>query len=127
MAELEKDGRTEARTEEKTESGANAQTRRGANEAEWQDLEKIWSRKRALRGLMKIFALSLEGARVEIRDEDGAVVDIKYNPSMANAATRAAEAANKMLGYIGPPDAEDDGADDGAIFVDFGDGEDYAG
>ena len=87
-------------------------------------LEKVWSRKIALEGLKRIFETALEGARIEIRDEDGTLVEVKFNPSAANAATKAVETANKMLGYTTPN--EEEAADDGSIEVDFGEAEEFA-
>lgn len=78
----------------------------------------------ALTGLKRIFETALEGARVEIRDEDGALVEVKFNPSAANAATKAIEAANRMLGYATP--AEEEEAAGGLFCVSFGEAEEYA-
>lgn len=86
-------------------------------------LEKIWSRQMALEGLKKIYKAALEGARQEICDEDGALVEVKFNPSAANAATKAIEAANKMLGYTVP---EEDEAADNLFSVELGEAEEYA-
>ena len=88
-------------------------------------LEKVWSRKDALEGLKRIFETALEGARIEIRDEEGALREVKFNPSAANAATKAVETANRMLGYTTP---NEDGEDpcDGDITVDLGDAEEFA-
>ena len=95
-----------------------------AAEKERAILEKVWSRKIALEGLKRIFETALEGARIEIRDEDGALVEVKFNPSAANAATKAVETANKMLGYTTPNDEE--GTEDGSVLVDLGEAEEFA-
>ena len=86
-------------------------------------LEKIWSRRMALIGLKRIYETALEGARIEIRDEDGALVEVKFNPSAANAATKAIEAANKMLGYAAP---EEEKAGASLLSVELGEAEDFA-
>ena len=86
-------------------------------------LEKIWSRRMALIGLKRIYETALEGARIEIRDEDGALVEVKFNPSAANAATKAIEAANKMLGYAAP---EEEKAGASLFSVELGEAEDFA-
>lgn len=87
-------------------------------------LEKIWSRRMALTGLKRIMEAALEGARIEVCDEDGALVEVKFNPSAANAATKAIEAANRMLGYTTP--AEEEEADGGLFYVSLGEAEEYA-
>jgi hypothetical protein len=86
-------------------------------------LEKIWSRRMALLGLKRIFAAALEGARTEIRDGDGALVEVKFNPTAATAATKAIEVANKMLGYT-TPEEEEEG--DAHLTVTFEEGEELA-
>lgn len=88
-------------------------------------LEKVWSRKDALEGLKRIFLTALEGARIEVRDEEGALREVKFNPSAANAATKAVETANRMLGYT-TPDEDGDDPCDGDITVDLGDAEEFA-
>ena len=77
----------------------------------------------ALCGLKKIFEAALAGARIEIRDEDGALVEVKFNPTAANAATKAIETANRMLGYTAPDEGD---GEDGFVFVDLGDAEELA-
>lgn len=94
-------------------------------ERERASLEKVWSRKDALEGLKRIFETALEGARIEVRDEEGALREVKFNPSAANAATKAVETANRMLGYT-TPDGEEDEACEGDITVDLGDAEEFA-
>lgn len=91
-------------------------------------LQRIWSRRMALVGLKRIYHAALEGARTEIRDEDGALVEVKFNPTAANAATKAIEVANRMLGYTAPEgDGEGEGADGaGALRVTLGDAEELA-
>ena len=71
-------------------------------------LEKIWSRRMALVGLKRIYLAALEGARVEVRDRDGVLVEVKFSPTAAAAATKAIEVANKMLGYSSPEESEGD-------------------
>lgn len=93
-------------------------------ESERASLEKLWSRKTALEGLKRIFETALEGARIEIRDEDGALVEVKFNPSAANAATKAVETANRMLGYTTPEEDGDEG--DGALAIELGEAEEFA-
>ena len=61
----------------------------------------------ALEGLKQIFTAALEGARSEVLDGNGAPVEVKFNPSAANAATKAIEVANRMLGYSAPEDGEE--------------------
>ena len=87
-------------------------------------LEEVWSRKTALEGLKRIFETALEGARIEVRDEEGALREVKFNPSAANAATKAVETANRMLGYTTPDGDEE--SPDGDITVDLGDAEEFA-
>ena len=94
-----------------------------ASKSERAKLEKIWSRRMALCGLKRIFEAAIDGARVEIRDEDGALVEVKFNPTAANAATKAIEVANRMLGYTAPEENEDA---DGLLFIDFGNAEELA-
>ena len=77
----------------------------------------------ALCGLKRIVEAALEGARTEVRDEDGALVEVKFNPTAANAATKAIEVANRMLGYTAP---EEEGEGDSLIFVDLGDAREFA-
>ncbi len=86
-------------------------------------LEKIWSRRMALLGLKRIYETALEGARVEVRDEDGALVEVKFNPSAANAATKAIEVANRMLGYSAPEDGEEAAL---TLTVDLGEAAEWA-
>ena len=74
--------------------------------AEQRHLQKIWSRRMALLGLKRIYLAALEGARTEIRDGDGALVEVKFNPTAATAATKAIEVANRMLGYTTPDEGE---------------------
>jgi hypothetical protein len=71
-------------------------------------LERIWSRRMALVGLKRIYLAALEGARVEVRDRDGVLVEVKFSPTAAAAATKAIEVANKMLGYTSPEESEGD-------------------
>ena len=78
----------------------------------------------ALDGLKRIFAAALEGARTEVLDEDGALVEVKFNPSAANAATKAIEVANRMLGYTSPEEEEEDGLL--SLTVDLGEAEEFA-
>ena len=76
----------------------------------------------ALWGLKRIYLAALEGARSEIRDEDGALVEVKFNPTAATAATKAIEVANKMLGYTTPSEGEEGGH----LTVAFFEGEELA-
>lgn len=94
-----------------------------ASQSEQAKLEKIWSRRMALCGLKRIVEAALAGARIEVCDEDGALVEVKFNPTAANAATKAIETANRMLGYT-VPDEKD--VDDGFVYVDLGDAEEFA-
>ena len=93
------------------------------SQSEQAKLEKIWSRQMALRGLKRIYEAALAGARIEVCDEDGALVEVKFNPTAANAATKAIEVANRMLGYTAP---DDTGEGDGVVFVDLGDAREFA-
>lgn len=87
-------------------------------------LENIWSKAMALRGLKKVVKVSLEAAKVPTVDENGEIVDVKFNPSAANAATKAIETANKMLGYNIPD--EDEEESDGELTVIFDGAEEYS-
>lgn len=73
----------------------------------------------ALRKLKKLMDVSIAASCTEARDKkDGSPV-IEYDSSAMNAATKAIDTANKMLGY---QDADGkDGADAGgvSITVDF--------
>ncbi len=89
-------------------------------------LAGIWSRAMALRGLKKVLGVSLEAARIPTLDENGDVVDIKYNPSAANAATKAIETANKMLGYNLPDEEGEDVDDEATLTVIFDGMEEYS-
>ena len=100
----------EARTKERE---------RPHSETEETKLEKIWSRRMALMGLKRIYLAALEGARTEIRDEDGALVEVKFSPTAAAAATKAIEVANRMLGYTTPEERESDLS----LCVEFGESE----
>ena len=93
-------------------------------EAERAGLERIWSRRMALLGLKRIYEAAIEGARQEVCDEDGALVEVKFNPTAANAATKAIEVANRMLGYSAP---EEDAPSDGLFSVVLGEAEEFAG
>lgn len=104
-------------------AGTRREQVKKASQSEGAKLEKIWSRRMALCGLKRIFEAAIEGARVEIRDEDGALVEVKFNPTAANAATKAIEVANRMLGYTAPEETE---GDDGLLFIDFGSAEELA-
>lgn len=116
------------RTEPKKKGAAKAKKKTEAapteRDRERALLEEVWSRKTALEGLKRIFETALEGARIEIRDEEGALREVKFNPSAANAATKAVETANRMLGYTTPDGEEEDC--DGDITVDLGDAEEFA-
>ena len=113
----------EEETKRKRTSGQRRNTKSSSPKDEASELQKIWSRKMALDGLKRIFAAALEGARTEVLDEDGALVEVKFNPSAANAATKAIEVANRMLGYTAP-EAED--AEAAAVIVDLGDAAEFA-
>ncbi|MBQ2118375.1 MAG: hypothetical protein II192_04900 [Clostridia bacterium] len=84
--------------------------------------EEIWSRADAVRELKRVVAVSLEAARQETPGEDGAPARVTYNPSAANAATKAIEVLNRLLGY-GAPETEEEG--DGSLTVLFSEGEEY--
>ena len=109
----EERGMTRPTENEQTRGKGSADTR----------LEKIWSRQMALRGLKRIVELALDGACTEIRDEDGALVEVKFNPQAAGAATKAIEVANRMLGYTAPDEAEDE---DRFVTVELGNAEEFA-
>ena len=79
----------------------------------------------ALAGLKRIYETALEGARTEIRDGDGALVEVKFSPTAANAATKAIEVANRMLGYTAPEEEAATEAD-GLLAVELGEAEGYA-
>ena len=106
-------GMTRPTEKEETRGKGSADTR----------LEKIWSRQMALRGLKRIVDMALSGASTEIRDEDGALVEVKFNPQAAGAATKAIEVANRMLGYTAPEGAEEE---DRLVTVELGDAEEFA-
>ena len=76
----------------------------------------------AVRELKRVVAVSLEAARQETPGEDGAPARVTYNPSAANAATKAIEVLNRLLGY-GAPETEEEG--DGSLTVLFSEGEEY--
>lgn len=113
------------KTKGKAKEGENEKVRK-AGGSETGDarssLEKIWSRRMALTGLKRIFLAALEGARTEVRDGDGALVEVKFNPTAATAATKAIEVANKMLGYTTPDEEEGDTH----LTVTFDEGEELA-
>ena len=88
------------------------------------ELQRIWSRKMALEGLKQIFTAALEGARSEVLDGNGAPVEVKFNPSAANAATKAIEVANRMLGYTSPEEEEEEAHL--SLTVDLGEAEEFA-
>ena len=89
-------------------------------------LAEIWSREMALEGLKKIFEASLEGARVEVLDECGEVVSVKFSPQAANVARSALDAANKMLGYTSPAEDGAGGEGDGVLCIELGEAEEFA-
>lgn len=109
-------------SEEKNKNGGKDSKKSQA--ADDSKLESIWSRAMALRGLKKVVKVSLEAAKVPTLDENGDVVDVKFNPSAANAATKAIETANKMLGYNLPEDDTDD--QEGELTVIFDGAEEYS-
>ena len=90
--------------------------------SEGERLERLWSRRMAIEGFKKIYRVSIEGARTEILGDNGEVVDVKYNPSAANAARAALESLNRLLGYSSPVEEEVD--DD--IVVILGDAEEFS-
>ena len=96
--------------------------KQNGSRSESEQLEKLWTRKMAVEGFKKIYRVSLEGAQTEILDGNGDVVEVKYNPSAANAARSALEALNRLLGY-GATAEEDDG---GEIVVILGEAEEYS-
>ena len=115
-------GNTEPKSRRRSRKSSLARRK----EKEKKILEQVWSRKMALEGLKRIFETALEGARIEIRDENGALVEVKFNPPAANAATKAVETANRMLGSSAP-EPEQDGEDaDSLLSVDLCDAEDFA-
>ena len=87
-------------------------------------LEKTWSREMALCGLKRIYETALEGARTEVRDKDGALVEVKFSPTALGAATKAIEVANRMLGYTSPE--EEEGETEGLLSVELGEAEAFA-
>ena len=99
------------------------QKRARTSGGEFAKLEKLWSRRMAVEGFKKIYAVSLAGARIEIFDDCGEVVEVKYNPSAANAATKALEALNRFLGYTS---GGEESEDDGEIVVVLGDAEEFS-
>ena len=115
------------KTKSKAKEGESEDVRKAGTDAAADDgarssLEKIWSRRMALTGLKRIFLAALEGARTEVRDGDGALVEVKFNPTAATAATKAIEVANKMLGYTTPDEEEGDTH----LTVTFDEGEELA-
>lgn len=97
-------GQKKTASPKKKETASPRDERGGGRES----LERIWSRRMALIGLKRIYLAALEGARVEVRDRDGALVEVKFSPTAAAAATKAIEVANKMLGYTAPEESEGD-------------------
>ena len=91
---------------------------------ETERLRKIWSRRMAVEGYKKVYLASLEGTRTEILDGNGDVVEVKYNPSAANAATKALDALCRLLGYSAPAEPQED--EDGEIVVELGEAEEYS-
>ncbi len=108
-----KTGKSRPQENEKDNAKQSADTR----------LEKIWSRQMALRGLKRIVEMALLGACTEVRDEDGALVEVKFSPQAAGAATKAIEVANRMLGYSAP---DEDEQEDRFVTVELGEAEDFA-
>ncbi len=100
------------------------ETRPKTGGAHHQTPEEIWSRQTALAGLKRIVEAALACAETEIRDENGMLVEVKFNHQAAGAATKAIEVANRMMGYALPEDGGE--AEDTAITVLFGDAEEYA-
>lgn len=92
--------------------------------SEVERLEKLWSRRMAIEGFKKIYRVSIEGARTEILDGNGEVVEVKYNPSAANAARAALESLNRLLGYSAPVEEEREGGDE--IVVILGEAEEFS-
>ncbi len=105
------------------ESAAAPRKRKTKEEREREQLRKIWTRSDALRGLKQVVSVSIEAARQEVTDEDGEVSEVKFNPSAANAATKAIEAANRLCGYDGEPE---DKEDDDEIVICFEEGKELA-
>ena len=111
--------------EKRAETGNETPKRRkkAPEEREREALRKIWTRSDALRGLKQVVNVSIEAARQEITDEDGEVSEIKFNPSAANAATQAIEAANRLCGYDDEPAEKEE---DDEIVICFEEGKEFA-
>ena len=102
---------------------ATAKKHRSKEEKERDELRKIWTRSDALRGLKQVVSVSIEAARQEIAGDDGEVSEVRFNPSAANAATKAIEAANRLCGYDAEPAEKDE---DGEIVICFEEGREFA-
>lgn len=105
----------------------DARTGDALEKTDEEKLRSIWSRAMALRGLKRVMNVSLEAAKIPTLDENGEVIEVKFNPSAANAATKAIETANKMLGYNLPESYDDEDADDESeVTVVFENAEEYS-
>jgi phage terminase small subunit len=82
-----------------------------------------WTREDSLNALREIVEKGLEATRTPIFDENGEVVDYKFDPSAARVVRDAVESLNKMQGYNEPEKSEVDAV----ISVAFADGSDFTG
>ncbi|NLK39471.1 MAG: hypothetical protein GX303_04390 [Clostridiales bacterium] len=80
--------------------------KRSKGEGEAAKLERIWSREEALAALKQLYLVSMEGALERVVDKRSGETAVQFNASAASTATKAIEAANKMMGYQKPEAAE---------------------
>lgn len=85
-------------------------------------VRRKWSRADSVDALVRIYSASAEATRREVFDDDGFLERVEYNPAAANAATKAVEGLNKMLGYNEP----DKSQVDAVISVDLGDFDEFS-
>lgn len=98
------------------ESGRKATKPKAGKTSKKPGLKEIWSREEALSALKRLYLAAMEGTLERVVDKSGAVT-VQFNSTAASTATKAIEAANKMMGYQKPDEAAD--APDTAISVEF--------
>jgi hypothetical protein len=90
--------------------------KKASADSESSDTEKYWSREKALSALNEVVAVSIEAAKN---------TESKFNSQAANAATKAIEIANKIMGY-GSAGSEESGEDESSLTVEFSGDEELA-
>lgn len=72
---------------------------------------RIWSREEALLALKQLYLTAMEGTLERVVDKKSGEVSVQFNSSAASTATKAIEAANRMMGYQQPQEEDAPGAE----------------